>query len=121
MPTAALGIPGRQRNAFISAVQVPFISEVVGADGEHCGNYLWRKSKNCSHVLDHVVVSAVVVVMVIDEPVGVVPHCQGNSRLCALALLQICYFAVCLFVCLICFAVFGNNLLSRGDLSSPRV
>ncbi|KAI3900492.1 hypothetical protein MKW92_002179 [Papaver armeniacum] len=94
-----LGIPSRQRNAFISAVQVPFISEVVGSDGEHCGNSLWRKSKNCSHVLDHVVVSAVVVVvMVIDEPVGVVPHCQG-TRVCVLYL----------FVCYIFFCCFGNN------------
>ncbi|RZC43406.1 hypothetical protein C5167_036349 [Papaver somniferum] len=66
---------------------------VVVTTQKHCGIYLWRKSKNCSHVSDHVLVS-VVVAMVIDEPVGVVPHCQGNSSSCALALLQICYSAV---------------------------
>ncbi|KAI3900493.1 hypothetical protein MKW92_002180 [Papaver armeniacum] len=116
-----LGIPSRQRNSFISAVQVPFISEVVGSDGEVqrecrcrgclccCDNIkaLWEllveKIKELFSCFGSCSVVVVVVVMVIDEAVGVVPHCQGNSRLCALALLQICYSAVCLFNLFCCF------------------
>ncbi|KAI3896517.1 hypothetical protein MKX03_036365 [Papaver bracteatum] len=97
MPTASQGIPARQRNTFISAVQVPFISEVVGADGEvqrecrcHgclccCDNVkeLWEILVEKLKELFSFLVSVVVVVMVIDEPVGVVPHCEA-TRACVL-------------------------------------